>query len=607
MKKKYSLIIIGGLLLTLSSCNVQNPFSFSSSNSSTSKTSNTTSSQITSASTSSDGNFVYTDKAYYSKNYEDKYKSYTARELKFKTSSEGYSLGRDVFQKQMDQDEDFARSFGGEGKTYMPSLGASKLLVIPVAFSGTSLISKRNESDIRNQIYKAFFGSEEDVYWESVSSYYYKASYGQLDIQGEVAPIMNFNYYYLNKRSSPFGAEAARTSFNEDTFIAYLTRYAYDLYFSGSSPLYNYEDFDSNGDGIIDGIYFVSLEDLSATSDKELDWAFTYWSTLDSNYTHLGSFSWSSINFSTYNKGSEDKPDSHTFIHETGHILGLNDYYDPSYTENSSNYSGGPTMQDNNICDHDPLSKYLLGWIDLDVIDSSTVLDQGEQEFELPSFEESGKVLLLANSYNNTSLDEYLLVIYYTPTYLNEADSKEKYEAILGIDQEGIQIWHVDKSVYDTKHYETTSSRWPYQRSEVTEWSVNPDNNMYINEEGKLSCQSNTEGYNYLMFTSTNNYAQIESDIFTHPELEMIRKDTISSSSEASSSSLFKEGDTFNGDSDIYKDFSFYTTSKDIDEKIYNTNELVEKAYIQASKENLSFSLTVNSLSNSAKVTIKAK
>jgi len=52
-------------------------------------------------------------------------------------------------------------------------------------------------------------------------------------------------------------------------------------------------------------------------------------------------------------------------IHETGHALGLPDYYDYDDKVGPRGGVGGLDMMDNNWGDHNPFSKWLLGWLEL--------------------------------------------------------------------------------------------------------------------------------------------------------------------------------------------------------------------------------------------------
>ncbi len=58
-----------------------------------------------------------------------------------------------------------------------------KLLVVPVSFTDQR---KAASEAVRQDIGKTFFGKASDTGWESVASYYYKSSRGQLTLTGEV-------------------------------------------------------------------------------------------------------------------------------------------------------------------------------------------------------------------------------------------------------------------------------------------------------------------------------------------------------------------------------------------------------------------------------------
>jgi len=60
--------------------------------------------------------------------------------------------------------------------------------------------------------------------------------------------------------------------------------------------------------------------------------------------------------------------DAHMLVHETGHMLGLEDYYSYSGLENPC---GGVDMMDLNVGDHDAYSKMVLGWVNPYVVDGS--------------------------------------------------------------------------------------------------------------------------------------------------------------------------------------------------------------------------------------------
>ena len=252
---------------------------------------------------------------------------------------------------------------------------------------------------------------------------------------------------------------------------------------------------------------------------EEFDWAFTTWHRNGlKKYPHLGTFCWSSIEFAKRGIGcTPNLPDAHTFIHETGHLMGLNDYYD--YFNKNESLAGGSIMQDNNICDHDPMSKYLYGWTT-----PTIVTDKNKEEtieIELRPFESSGDTLLLAPAFNDTSLDEYILMEYYTPTGINEFDSKTTYEACPGLTEPGIKIWHCDKRVYQAYLHTEGSG---INRTVTTYFDPNasedPDILNCPETEGKLPA----DGKDYYAMFSTNTSEDYGPDKFyITPELELLR------------------------------------------------------------------------------------
>ena len=140
--------------------------------------------------------------------------------------------------------------------------------------------------------------------------------------------------------------------------------------------------------------------------------------------------------------------DAHTLIHETGHMLGLDDYYTYDELETPISATGGLDMMDLNIGDHNSFSKFSLGWINPLVIN-------GETSITLKPFNETGEALILkgSNTSLNSPFNEYFIVEYYTPNNLFNLDSSSHYRGNYPryYDYNGLRIYHIDSRLINPK------------------------------------------------------------------------------------------------------------------------------------------------------------
>lgn len=315
------------------------------------------------------------------------------------------------------------------------SLGNQNLLVIPVNFKNgrTCQSNSKGCARLKSDIERSFFGETEATGYESVSSFYYKSSYGYLNIQGLVTDWFDSSYSL---------SMLANAYLNDDIIDpTYLVIREAVAWFKNTYPDL-VSSFDQNHDGFIDALWIVHSEnyEISNSEYDDLLWAYTYWDLGNSNVGSVKSptanvYSWASIEF-MYDGGYK-LPDAHTYIHETGHLLGLDDYY--SYDQDDAP-CGAIDMMDANIIDHNPFSKLLLGWVEPRIV-------QKEQEYQLAPFENEGDFLIIpSGQFNGSPFDEYLIIEYYTPTNLNALDSKAPYlgNGIKGYSKPGIRVFHVD-------------------------------------------------------------------------------------------------------------------------------------------------------------------
>lgn len=351
--------------------------------------------------------------------------------------------------------------------SFSPSIGNVNYIVVPVWFTdSTDFISLESRDNVREDIEKAYFGTEEDTGWESVSTFYKKDSFGKLNIGGVVT-----DWFECGRPSSYF---------YESTGSADQTVYDVYNWILENNIISDLTIYDADKDGFLDGLVLVyayhNKSTLYRETGKWIDsdnlWAYTYW-TLDRRFKNVDrpgpdTFFWSSYDFmygdsyktqtrtgkSKYGAGdtSHLKLDSHTFIHETGHMLGLPDYYDYSGIHS---YSLGFSMQDYNVGGHDPYSRFSLGWAKA-IVPTETV------KVNLPLMEESGTFILLSPHYQNSAFDEYIILELYSPTGLNSFDSTYQYFGGYpkGPNKVGIRLWHVDSRLVDVIKYSSNTLKY---------------------------------------------------------------------------------------------------------------------------------------------------
>ena len=394
-----------------------------------------------------------------------------------------------------------------------PSKGNVNILVVPVEFSDLSEFDNETLNMIDDT-----FNSSNPTYFESVKSYYQTSSYNKL----------NFNFTLCD----PYTSIISSTNFKrlETNGINGTTRILNDMYnkltINGESV--NYSNYDSDLDGYVDGIWLIyNNANANEVFNQSNYWAYTSYLDVSPNFTNPVFNTFANCSKFFLYEGNSSGYDAHTLIHETGHMLGLEDYY--SY-DNYYSASGGLMMMDLNIGDHDSFSKFSLGWIDPIVINE-------ECEVTLKPLTTEGKAIIIpSESYYGNAFGEYLIIEFYSPTKLNELDSSVIYNQARLYSDLGIIVYHVDARLGLVKsplNYSYIDNSETYDYSNISNYS-------YIS-----LLSSNTPSYRY-----NNSYNLIE--IVTKNNINMF--DTGFSNN----TSLFKLKDSFN--SDNYT--SFFNNSK---------------------------------------------
>lgn len=342
------------------------------------------------------------------------------------------------------------------GYPHFKSVGENNLLVVPLKIKG---YEEYATSENLKKINDSFFleNSLNTLGYYSLSEYYKISSYNKLNIKGEVTPWIDLDLTTKEISSSSI------SNYKLDCGTYFPTEKA--INYIKENLNIDLTKYDNDKDGFIDGVYFIYgcptfLDDSSLSTSTF--WNFTYYNVLNKDKASISSpvlmtYSWSS--FDMLSKGSDKtKLDTHTYIHEFGHQLGLNDYYDTSNSGGLNPYTspmGGLDMMDNNVGDHSAFSKFALGWINPFVVSG----DIGSVEVDIGSLIESGECIILPTSnYNNTPFDEYLMIEYIKNDSINKVDSTNGYPSTFYTDgriirfysKNGIRITHIDARSVDS-------------------------------------------------------------------------------------------------------------------------------------------------------------
>jgi M6 family metalloprotease-like protein len=243
-----------------------------------------------------------------------------------------------------------------------------------------------------------------------LNAYYNRSSYGLLNLSGG----STLGWYNAGSRSSVDENYTGREALIKNAINSFDT--------AG----HDFSQYDNNGDGVID--YFGVI-----WTGPHGDWSSFWWgyqtSFSDDTYTvdgkQLGKYSWQ---WESYNY-PDASFDPLVLIHETGHALGLPDYYDYDDSVGPQGGVGGLDMMHGNWGDHNAFSKFVLDWLNPDVI--STVGTYPGQT--LSSSASSADALLVMPNASGSPFEEFFMV---------QHRKREKNDAEIPTD--GLLIWHVD-------------------------------------------------------------------------------------------------------------------------------------------------------------------
>ncbi len=286
----------------------------------------------------------------------------------------------------------------------MPTTGTVKVLALLIAFSDYPSITQAAA------IQSKLFGDGSGGYpYESLRNYYRRSSYNKLEIQGNVLGWYTTAYPRSNVPQTTQGRQN-------------LIKEALN-YYDGLG--HDFTQYDNDGDGTID--YLIVIWTGPPGSWSSFWWGYkttfsdsTY--RLDGKRLRTYSWQWELYN---YPNGSFD---TKVVIHETGHALGLPDYYDYDATVGPKGGVGRLDMMDGNWGDHNCFSKFLLDWI------NPAVHKSGDRRYTLnPSGTSVDALVVMPGAVQGNQFFEFFMIQNRFRT-----GNDTPYPA------DGLLIWHVD-------------------------------------------------------------------------------------------------------------------------------------------------------------------
>lgn len=290
----------------------------------------------------------------------------------------------------------------------MPTTGTNKVLVFLIDFPD---YPHTNSAALIES--KLFANGDAGEYpLESLRNYYLRSSYSNLTITGSTLGWYRMQHarsWYTNTYGSGNSANRA--------VIAEVV-----ANFEGS---HDYAQYDNNGDGKID--YFAVI-----WAGPDNGWGNFWWgyqweltSPITADGVQFSSFSWQ---WEARPVGTAFK--ASTIIHETGHALGLPDYYDYSPGVGPEGGLGGLDMMDAAVGDHNCFSKFMLEWINPTVVSAGTTTVVLRASAQWPS-----AAAIMPGYTGSTPFSEYFMV-QNRHRILNDTG--------LFTASDGALVWHID-------------------------------------------------------------------------------------------------------------------------------------------------------------------
>lgn len=343
----------------------------------------------------------------------------------------------------------------------MPSQGGGQMMVFYVDFPDCKYDYEPSVEEI-NEICFGYNNDTSDPNYPftTIRSFFFRSSKGVLDLNGRVfrytakKPIA---YYQVN--------DAGETDLDKVRLMTELFQY--------HNRFVDFSQFDSDKDGYIDNI-LVSVPKTASEND--------WWPCSGQNYSNLEADG-VKIGHTTIGSDQIDSAEDHrefvsTYVHETGHTMGLPDYY-LSHSEDIEGFhgeSGTEMMDSDNYSDFGCFSKLMLGWYREKQVQIYDTAKGGEQTFLLKNAQTSaGNCLILpCGTLDSNYNSEYMIFEFNTDQQNNLGINRDKTQTYGFKVASGVRGFHVQAAAQDYEDF-----RWLIYQTDGDD-QVSPDSGIRL-------------------------------------------------------------------------------------------------------------------------------
>ncbi len=304
-------------------------------------------------------------------------------------------------------------------------------LVFLVGFSDVSFRTSRNDFEEMlngdNYTYNGATGSAKQYFSDNSDGTY-------------VPEYIVFPPVTINYASTYFGSDG-----DDESYYRAVEMFERALFLVDSLQEVDFTQYDANGDGYIDNVFFYFAGHCQAWGAANTIWPHSWDVTL--NRLDNKTFRYYACTSELLGSSGTTRDGIGTFCHEFGHRLGLEDVYDTDYEENGSarglgDYSLMAGGNYNNESRTPPylncLERYMLGWMDAPQEPTAS------GKYTLPPITQNKAYVTSTNNPGET--------------FLYENRQKTGWDAYLP--GHGMLIYHSDKSENPVGH-STASQLWP--------------------------------------------------------------------------------------------------------------------------------------------------